>query len=144
MEYYQLPLQLNDLLKKNELKKCDLKLSIAQNIHLILTTHFGEYALDETYGCSVWENDFENIFSTNTWKEKISQSIKGTLSLHEQRLTNVQVKTEIGQEELTVNEQSHLHSIKRRLEIRVTGNYILTNEPFSFYERLFISPLSFD
>ncbi len=142
MQYYSLPLLFTDLLKKNDLTKCrDLKESICQNIHLILTSHFGEYKQDPTYGCSIWENDFENIVSINLWKEQVGKSVKLVLINHERRLTNITVKTDISQEEIT---NSHLKKLKKKVDVAVEANIAETNEPFYFKDSLFISPLSFD
>ncbi len=142
MQYYSFPLLFTDLLKKNDLAKCrDIKESISQNIHLILITHFGEYKQDPSYGCSIWDNDFENIVSINLWKEQVGKSLKIVLTNHEQRLTNITVKTDIGQEEVV---NSHLKKLKKKVEVSVEANIVETNEPFYFRDSLFISPLSFD
>ena len=142
MQFYSLPLLFTDLLKKNDLTKCrDIKESIGQNIHLILTTHFGEYKQDASFGCSIWDNDFENIVSINLWKEQVAKSVKLVLINHELRLTNIIVKTDISQQEIT---NSHIKKLKKKVEVVVEGNIAETNEPFYFKDSLFISPLSFD
>ncbi len=142
--YYKLPLQFSYLADKKELGKCSLENSIAQNIHLIITTKFGEFKLDETYGCSIWEHDFENIFRANQWKEQMAKSVKESIQNHESRLTNLYVKAEVGQEEMTNKMSNNANRIKKKIELKITGNLNLTNEAFEFYEKLFISPFSFD
>ncbi len=130
--FYNIPLSMADIIGKNELPRCPEKESIDQSILLMLTTYFGEFRYDETYGCSLWEHDFENIVSATVWKENIGASIRETIKAHEPRLINVIVATEIKNE------------TKRRVDIRVTANLAQTNKPYSFFKSLYVSPFSFD
>ena len=60
--YYDLPIRFDLLMQKNrELPTCSLDKSIAQNIFLIITSKFNEHRFDPTYGCEIWETDFELI-----------------------------------------------------------------------------------
>lgn len=141
-QFYSLPLSFINLLDKKDLTMCvDMKESICQNIHLILITHFGECKQDPTYGCPIWDNDFENIISINLWKENIRKSVKLVLLNHEQRLTNITIRTDISQEEIG---SELLKKLKKRVDVIVEGNITETNELFHFKDSLYISPLSFD
>jgi phage baseplate assembly protein W len=146
MEYYKLPISFTDFFQKKELSKCDsLKESIGANIELLLKTSFGECAFDESFGCSIWENDFENIFSPNQWRDKIAQSLRKSITDHEPRLTNVQVSTNINMDEVQFqNGNSVVSRLKRRIDVRVQGNIVATNEPFDGIQKLFISPIALD
>lgn len=130
--FYNIPLNTGDVMKKNELPRCAERESIDENILLMLTTYFGEFRYDETYGCSLWEHDFENIVSATAWKENIGVSIRETIKAHEPRLTNVIVTTEIKNE------------TKRRVDIKVNGNLAQTNKPYFYFKSLYVSPFSFD
>lgn len=145
-KYYRFPLLFEELIQKKELKQTDLNASIAQNVYLILTSEFGEYRYDETYGCALWDYDFENISSVHNWKEQIAQSVRQSIMRHEHRLDQVKVKVDIGQEEkplLMVNRS--VSRLKKCVDVTVSGNIVETNQPFPPYvQRLYISPFSFD
>src|ERR1700677_3510421 len=104
MEYYKLPLKFNDLFKKKELPNCrDIGESISQHINLIITSRFGEYRFDRSFGSNIWEYDFENITTNDDWSEKISGSLKTIIEQHEPRLKNIFVHAEIMQEEISTS-----------------------------------------
>ncbi len=134
-----MPLKLGSLTEKKDLPTCSLENSIAQNIHLILTTSFGEFKQDDSFGCSIWEYDFENTTRNNHWKDQIAKSIKESVEKHEKRLTNVHVKAEVGQEEIRNKDGSR---VNKKIEIKLTGNLNLTNQHFEFFEKIFVSPFS--
>jgi phage baseplate assembly protein W len=142
-EYYSLPISFNDLIKKKDLEKCSLIHSVAQNMHLILTTQFDENRNDPTYGCSIWEEEFEVLLDVESWKERLNESIKKSLSQHEKRVTNIEVRVQITQEELINNSAGRDYRIKRKVDINIIGNLVKTNETCSFYEKFFIGPISF-
>ena len=131
--YYDLPIRFDLLMQKNrELPTCSLDKSIAQNIFLIIT-----------YGCEIWETDFELINNVNTWKERVRKSIVQTITVHEVRLKNIDVDVDVNEEEIKI-EAKNLVTIKKRLAITIRAKTIKTGEPFSFSTKLFISPLSLD
>jgi predicted component of type VI protein secretion system len=138
--FYTLPLALSDIIKKQRHKLCSLNESIAQNIYLLITTHFKEFRYDHTYGCSVWENDFE-ILPNMMWKDDIKASIEKILGKHEKRLTNVKVKVDI--EEFEFQNKENIR-IKKKLGIKIEGTTMKTNEKFEFLEYIFISPFSLE
>ena len=138
---YKLPLQFSKLLEGNELPTCSLFDSVTNNLQLIITTRFGEHRCDPTFGCEIWDLDFELIVSENLWEEKLRQSLMRSVNCHEKRLASVQIIVEI-----TQIEKFHLFKkfteIKKRVEIKLTGTLLKTGEPFSFKTNLFLSPLS--
>ena len=174
MDYYGFPLKLGAISNETEFKKrmeslksgqfedtrsiqnteydsnialyqVNLERSIAQLIYLILTTKFDEYRFDHTFGCALWEFDFENIASVNQWKDAISNSVRVSIERHEPRLANVRVRIEIGQEEILVGTKRKMNRLKKCVDITVNGTVVLTNELFKGYkQRLYISPFSFD
>lgn len=153
--YYKLPLRFDLLISEDkanhavrqDLPKCkDLGESIFQNVHLILMTSFGEYRLDNSYGCSIWENDFENIVSINKWKEEMKGRIKDVIERHEPRLKSIKVDTNISESEIRLGggKKSKIQRIKKLVEVRVSGKVVSTNEPFECVDRLYVSPLSLE
>lgn len=142
-DYFTLPISFKSLIENKQLGRCNIVSSIAQNINLMLISKYGENRYSPHYGSKIWDYDFENILSTNSWKEEISTSVKETLALIEPRLSNIQVKVESGQEEIILK-KSAVYRIKRKVEFTITGFIVTTNEPFSYRERLLVSPLSDD
>jgi phage baseplate assembly protein W len=137
--YYKLPLQLNRISKKKEHPKCNLADSVAAMIHLISVTYFGECKHDETFGCEIWEHDFENIVNSQSYRDQLKESIKQTIQEHEPRLSNVWVDVQIEQ----IENKLFQRRIKSRIQLRVEGTMTLTNEPFSHTDQFFIGPLSY-
>ena len=145
MEYYKLPLKFGDIMKKKELPKCrDIGESISQNINLMITSKFGEYRFDPTYGSNIWDSDFENIFANEDWSSRVSKSLTDIIALHEPRLKNIEVTAEINQEEIADNSANPQYRIKQKVVVNIQGTLTNTNERFSTTQRLYVSPLSFD
>jgi phage baseplate assembly protein W len=149
-EYYSLPLAVEKLIldqgdhqlnyRPEELRKCSLEQSVMQHLHLLLTTAFGELSSDESFGCSVWENDFDNLTSSHRLKENIRMSLVQTIQQYEKRLGNVRVELIIRQEELP---QLTGKYVKKKIDITITGILQSTNERFSFRDSFFVGPLSY-
>jgi phage baseplate assembly protein W len=141
--FYKIPLQLATALEGNELPTCDLVQSISKNLELIIMTKFGEHRSDPSFGCEIWDLDFELIISENLWEEKLRQSLLRSITTHEHRLSNVQLSVAISE-----MEKFHLFKqfteIKKRVDIKLTGTIHKTGEPFRFGTNLFLSPLSVD
>ena len=139
-QFYSLPLALDQVMLKKELPKCSLKLSIDQQLHLILTTCFGGFPAKEEFGCSIWDNDFDNISRGHTMKEFIRASVLRSIQDHEKRLVNARVELIVGQQE-TPGTTGTL--VKKRMDICITGFLNLTNEKFIYKDSFFIGPLSY-
>lgn len=141
--YYKIPLQLRSVLEGKELASCDINQSITRNLELIIMTRFGEHRSNPEFGCEIWELDFELIISEALWEEKLRKSLLASISTHETRLSNIDIKVKI-------NEIERIHIIKKQPEIkkRVTielyATIQKTGEAFSFDTSLFLSPLSVD
>ena len=138
--FYTLPLRLDKVINRKPLTFCSLQESIAQNLYLLITTDFKELRYDHTYGCSVWEQDFE-ILANIKWKDTIAGSLEETIRRHEERLNNIKVKVDIEEYKFQGKEMIR---IKRKLIIRITGFIVKTNEKFEFMEQIFIAPFSLE
>lgn len=139
-EYYSLPLAVDRLMLRQEHPKCSLQQSVAQNLHLLLTTAFGEFPGDEQFGCSIWDNDFDNITSAPKQKEQMRQSILLSVQRYEKRLSKVRIELMMQQEELPdINGKR----IKKRIDVSVTGTLNLTNDKFMRKYSFFVGPLSY-
>ncbi|WP_223708300.1 GPW/gp25 family protein [Niabella beijingensis] len=140
-QYYKLPLELEKIVSKKELKKCSLKESIAHHLHLMLTTAFGELLSDEQFGNKLWEEDFDNVSYRNRQKEKILLSLGKTISRFERRIEKVKIEMNVHQEE---NPSGGDPRMKRRLEFAITAVIAATNEPITYRDGFFISPLAYN
>jgi phage baseplate assembly protein W len=138
--YYTLPLRFDELMQKRQHKRCNMKESIAQHIYLILTSHFGEKRYDPDFGCNIWEQDFE-VVSNIKWKDNVKTSVTEAIERYERRLVNPSVRIEVDEFEFSHNENRR---VKRRVALWIEGYTVKTNEPFEFYEQIFISPMSID
>jgi phage baseplate assembly protein W len=139
-KYYSLPLRADLIVQKKQHNSCSLIDSIAQNLHLIISTYRGEsaYAADE-YGCSIWDEEFRTQLSIR-WKEELRQSVMNAVEKFEPRLRLSDIKVEIIDHE-SVNENKNLR-IRRKIILSISGIIKKTNEKFNFQKSLFISPLS--
>lgn len=139
--YFQFPLQLNKAFEGTELPTCNLRQSITKNLALIITTRFGEHRANESFGCEIWNLDFEIIVSERTWEEKLRQSLMRSISSHEQRLTGIEINVTIREVEKMKNSTSR-SEVKKRVDIKLTGSILKTGESFDFSTNLFLSPLT--
>jgi phage baseplate assembly protein W len=139
ISYYKLPLRLDEIIQKKKHASCPLKHSIAQNLHLIISSYRGEAAYSDEFGCSLWDEEF-NIQLNIRWKENLCDSLRQAIQLFEKRLQLQDVKA-------SMEEQSELMSkenlrVRRCLHIEIRGTIKKTNEQFTFRDTIFISPLS--
>ena len=138
ISYYKLPLQVGKIIKNDEPEVCTIEQSIAQFVHLIATTHFGEYNFDATFGCNVWNVDFDNLTSTNKLRYIIGDSLESTLYTHEKRLTAINVTVKVTQDEYRGD--ANANRVKKSVNIKVAGIVKQTNEAFSCIEQFYIAP----
>ena len=142
--YLTLPINAALLISKQEHPTCDLKQSIAQKLHLITTTYYDECKFDDSFGCPIWENDFETIPSVNIWKDKTAKLVEEVIQKHEPRLSNVKVNLGMMQEEFIEQESKLAKQIKKRIELKIIATIEETSEPFEFNTFFYFSPISFD
>lgn len=138
-DYYKLPLRLGALSQKQEHPKCSLQDSVSGLIHLIAITYFGECKHDESFGCEIWEHDFENISNSQKHRERLIKSIKRTIEKQEPRLNNIAIDIQIEQ----IDYMMFQRRIKSKIMLKVKGKLTSTNEPFLHIDEFFIGPLSY-
>ena len=141
LEYYSLPLKPEAIMCRKEHPKCSLRQSVAQQLHLILTTAFGEVPTEENFGCNIWDHDFDKLTSGTKIMELIRQSLLLSIRQYEKRLGNVRVDVNVQQEEFA--EGASARRIKKRLNVTVSGLLQTTNETFTYNDRFFVGPLSY-
>jgi phage baseplate assembly protein W len=140
-QFYSLPLTFAGIMQKKDHPTCTLQQSVAQHLHLIITTAFGELPAEEKFGCSIWEHDFDNITSAHKIKEYIRESLQNSIEHYEKRLANVRIDLLISQEEL-IN-TNYGARVKKKITITITGLLQSTNERFVYEDSFFTGPLSY-
>lgn len=139
--FLNIPVRFGDIIRKAETRRIDLKQSIHNMIHLILTTSFGEVKHDPYFGCEIWQFDFENIYNPHAFKEDLKRSLQNSIRKNEKRLSGVNVDLQIEQMEISTRIKNK--RIKTRIVLLISGLIEKTNEEFSHQEILFIGPLSY-
>ena len=138
-DFLQIPLQLDLITRKKQLKRCSLYDSVAGMMRLITTTHFGENNQDESFGNALWDCDFETIENIQAFKERLADSLKDTITVHEKRLTAIKVGIAFDQVMTTV----YNRRVRQRIQIIIEGTLRKTNEPFTHQEVFYMGPLSY-
>jgi len=141
--YYKIPFPFKDAIAGNELPACDLITSVTKNLELIIMTRFGEHRSNPSFGCEIWDLDFELIVSASLWEEKLRQSLVKSITNHESRLSEIDITVAITDME-KFNGFRQFVEIKKRVEIHITGTLHSTGEKVNFKTNLFLSPLSVD
>lgn len=140
-DFLKLPLNFNKFFQQERLSTCDIKNSIARNLHLLITTHTGENKQNLQYGSIFWDNDYDIHLSNDRRKEIIIQVLNNQIEQFEKRLTNVLVEVNVKQSEYATQTNRQL---RRKIEIIISGLIARSKEPFRFQTGFFIGPLSFD
>jgi phage baseplate assembly protein W len=137
--FYKLPLRLDQIIQKKKQATCSPTHSIAQNLHLLISTYRGEAAYSDEFGCSLWDEEF-NIQLNFNWKETLTDSLKQAISKFEKRLQLQDIKV-LMQEQNELLKEGNLR-VRKCLHIEIKGLIRKTNEPFHFRDTVFISPLA--
>jgi phage baseplate assembly protein W len=135
------PVSFGAIIRKAETRRIDLKQSIHNMLHLILTTSFGEVKHDPFFGCEIWQFDFENIYNPHSFKEDLKRSLQNSIRKNEKRLSRVTVDLQI--EQLEISTRIKNKRIKTRIVLLISGLIEKTNEEFLHQEVFFIGPLSY-
>ncbi len=139
--YYTLPIRFSDITTKKDLSVTNLEQSIAQNINLVLTTSYGECKFNESFGCNIWETDFDLLTEHTDLKLNIQDALFESIERFEQRLEVQEVNVSISEEKVTAVDASF--RLKKKVDIVVAGTVKKTNRPFNFYGYFYLGPLSY-
>lgn len=135
---YALPLALDRIVAGQSHPRCPDHEAIHQHLYLLMVTHFDENRFDSHYGCALWEHDF-SVLSQIKWKDLIRESLEEAVTKYEPRLLNPRIRVEVEEYEVLTKTNNY---IRKRVGVEVKATIRRTNEPFVFFERIFISPLS--
>jgi predicted component of type VI protein secretion system len=123
MDYYKLPLEIDKLMSNEhqEPTKVDLRMSMAQNIELILQTMPLRYGFDPNFGSILNEYQYATLpIDDKDWqrkfKDKVQMNLRALIEQYEMRLENIEVKLP----NLVMNEKGMLEVL---VKIQVKGEY---------------------
>jgi phage baseplate assembly protein W len=138
--YLKIPIDFGRIIAKKELELTTLEHSIAQQLILVATTYFGECKFDETFGCDIWNIDFDFLMNDNDLKKTIHAALKEAIRRHETRLVLKDVEVAIREERMPM---LNGFRAKKKVSIRVQGKVVQTNRVFEFNGYFFVGPLSY-
>lgn len=141
-EYYKLPLDFKHFFEEGggQFKKCTEIESVDQHIGLLLNTCPGEHRFDPSYGCRIWDLDFERISSVEQWKGLFIQYVTQSITDYEKRISDVTIGVNI--REVVREEIQDNIMVRKRVDITVTAKLVSTGLPCSLGYRLYLGPLS--
>ena len=137
-----LPMDCASLINGKPFHKANFDRSIRQHIHLIVRTHHGEYRYDPSFGCLIWDKDFETIRSVNHWKEELLEAFSSSIKKFETRLKNIDIKISLNDMKIADPKSKKLREIRKQIVIDVNATIKRTNESFFHQEQIYFSPLS--
>jgi predicted component of type VI protein secretion system len=139
-KYYNIPLRPDMIMKRQDHPSCELHESIAHHIHLMISSRYGEYKIDESFGNILWDNEFCNITKNNNIKEQIKTSLYTSIVKYESRIENVRVEIQVAREETTA---MGMRALREKVIVEVTATVKKNKDVFKHYERFFIAPSSY-
>lgn len=121
---------------------CEIKESIQINVNLILRTHLREYRFDSSYGCMIWNKDFDSVSSVSRWLSELKSSILSSVEKNESRLSDIKIDLSIEPAKIPEKFKDQPLRMRHRITIKISGKIKHLNESFEHFEYLFFSPLS--
>lgn len=142
---YRIPVDFGAFFETKRFTRCSLQESIARHLHLLIITTHTEYDFDAQFGCDIWEAEFEAQQTSMHFGARMARSLKEVLSQYESRLKDIEVSASVEQAEF-VNDNHHGASkrLKKQIQLNLNARIAATNEPFSFSDRILLSPFSTD
>ena len=104
-------------------------------------SEFGSARYDEDFGCLLWEMDFQLVFSINQWKDRMKKSLLSTLDKYESRLQDITISLDVIDEVVSVQGGNRM---RRKLTIEIRGKLRSTGLPYTFWQPIFLNPLSME
>lgn len=139
--FYKLPIRFGPLMNRQEIPTCGVGESIAQLLHLLIHTRYGELRSDRSFGCRIWEVEFDRTLTTGDWSDELSVSLEAAIRQHEPRLKKAQVSISMA----VVDHDSFFRQpdeYRRLATVGVSALLTETEEPFQFYTQLHVGQLA--
>ncbi|WP_116106521.1 GPW/gp25 family protein [Lewinella sp. IMCC34191] len=148
MKNYALPTDFTELMRPGgRAPTVDLHESVRQYILLMLISHFGSLRADPAFGCAFWEYDFESGAKLENRRHQLEESIRTMITEREPRLdpTTLKVNFRVFNSPLPSYRGRRMLSLKKRIEMQVTGRLLQTNTDFAPPPfQLYFSPVAIE
>ena len=146
MKSYELPVSFEGLVRGKKLPRIAEDASIRNHIYTILMTSLREFRFDPSYGCNIWDSDFDIRIAQQDYTNEVAEALKSTIDDHEPRLrkgckVNVKVAKTSDAEEA-----DDIRKVKQSFVVQVQEMYIKkTNQPVEDLEySIVFSPITLD
>ena len=153
--FYQYPIRVAKLLQSRtpairpgqptllneEHPTCSLGRSIAQFLHLLLHTRPGQLRSAATFGCALWDAEFDNTLDLSRWEETMTHSLLAAVQHYEPRLRDVRIHLQISSLAQIKSPPAQL-AARWQADISIKGVVVLTHEAFSYATQLYIGQLA--
>ncbi len=142
-QYFKLPLSLDSIFDEDggKLITCNEIESIDQNIELIITTCPGEHKFNKSFGCRIWDMDFERVVLRKKWEEDFTTYISEAVERFEPRIKNADVAIQV----MEVTKEDNITkttAIKKKVIVQIKGILTSSGQYCGFKYKLFLGPLS--
>lgn len=139
---YKFPISGAALTQSQKLAKIYDDRSVIDHIYLILTTSFGEYKYQYSYGCTLWQHDFDISKTESDWSNEMTTSLTKNIKDNEPRISpsfRVDVK-------VIRQEADDIHDLRQLFSVKVSNLILLeTNEKLNDVEYdIVFSPISIE
>jgi phage baseplate assembly protein W len=138
--FYRLPIRFGPLMAGREMPTCSVGVSIAQGLHLLLHTRYGELRSDRSFGCRIWDLEFDRTISNTGWMEELCDSLEAAIRQHEPRLKAPRVTANL--QKIDHQQEPLSEDFRRLATVTVQAILIETEEPFRFSTQLHLGQLS--
>lgn len=141
MKYIKLPINFYNIAKGAKSPSCSMEESIAQHLYLLITSRYGEVSGNNTFGCDIWELEFNQLVKTHKWEEQVKSSLEKSILINEKRLKDVEVKISLTEVDYEFKNKGY-SQVRRKADIHIAGLILENNQDFQFGMSLYISPLA--
>jgi phage baseplate assembly protein W len=138
--FYRLPIRFGPLMAGKEIPTCGVGVSIAQVLYLLLHTRYGELRSDRSFGCKIWDIEFDHTIRNSRWIDYLCDSLEAAIRQHERRLKNPKVTVQFQPVEHRFD--STPEEYRRLATVTVNATLCETEEPFRFATQLHVGQLS--
>ncbi len=134
MEYYPIPLRFDKIMKGSQVENIDIRLSIHQNVRLMLKTFSLSYRFDPTFGCIL--NKYQAATppqegTKRAWKERmredVQKSLKDLLQRYEKRIHMTDLLVDLSEP----SKQSNNSVVK--VKVQISGRLTLGRRELFHY-----------
>ncbi|GAB4049538.1 GPW/gp25 family protein [Spirosoma litoris] len=137
---YRLPIRFGPIMAGKEIPTCGVGVSIAQTLYLLLHTRYGELRSDRSFGCKIWDIEFDRTIRTSHWIDYLRESLEAAIRQHEPRLRNPKISVEF--RAVDHRSEGAPEDYRQLATVTVNATVVETEEPFRFSTQLHVGQLA--